>query len=99
MAPLDGSMQLEVVATFSFNATAPPTAPFGVRVLGGSDGKGSLLKVDCLGMRFDFLWAHRAVSVTLLEHTAPDAPEITRFPTRIRLVPRHQQQAPSHDPS
>lgn len=42
------SMQLEVVASFSFNVSSPPAAPFGVAVLGSQDGLNSTkLSVDC----------------------------------------------------
>ena len=42
------SMQLEVFASFSFNASAPPAGPFGVEVLGSQDGRNSTkLLVDC----------------------------------------------------
>jgi len=46
--PAVGSMQLEVVASFTFNAKSPPTAPFGVEVLRAQDGsKATRLQVDC----------------------------------------------------
>jgi len=43
-----GSMQLEVVASFSFNVSHLPSAPFGVEVLRAKDGsKATRLQVDC----------------------------------------------------
>jgi len=46
--PAQGSMQLEVRASFTFSGKSPPTAPFGVEVLRAQDGsKATRLQVDC----------------------------------------------------
>mmetsp|Transcript_73233 Transcript_73233/g.156902 ORF Transcript_73233/g.156902 Transcript_73233/m.156902 type:complete len:531 (-) Transcript_73233:48-1640(-) len=46
--PSKGSMQLEVLASFTFNVKNPPTTPFGVEVLRAQDGNSAArLQVDC----------------------------------------------------
>jgi len=53
--PFQASMQLEVVASFTFSASNPPTAPFGVEVLRSPSGwdnasePATRLQVDCSG--------------------------------------------------
>lgn len=47
-ALIASSMQLEVVASFTFNISSPPAGPFGIAVLGSPDGRNSTkLLVDC----------------------------------------------------